>query len=169
MIEPKCEQQIDRDTSESRSSSTTEDHSEERPVQSRRNPQGRSFLAPSKADLLGKACDREPKVFHKIDGWIAKDPCDSCSYSDFHFTRAVTYQLMGGADVRVLIRPNLDRNARLRLLQQVLEHEREVPWEDLEKNTARTGSRKKRHSRAPKTPSKGELPSAPPDPDDADM
>jgi hypothetical protein len=64
---------------------------------------------------------------------------------------------MGGADVRVLIRPNLEHNARLRLLQQVLEHEREVPWEDLEKNTARTGSRRKRRNPAPQTPSKGEL------------
>jgi hypothetical protein len=157
MFDLEREEQIGRDERESRSSSTTEDHSEERLAQSRRDPQGRRFLAPSKADLLAKACDREPKMFHKIDGWIANDPCDSCSYSDFHFTRAVTYQLMGGADVRVLIRPNLDCNARLRLLQQVLEHEREVPWEDLEKNTARTGSRRKRRSPAPQTPSKGEL------------
>ena len=157
MFDLEREEQIGRDERESRSPSANEDHSEGRSVRSRCNPRGRSFLALSKADLLAKARNREPKMFHKIDGWIAKDPCDSCSYSDFHFTRAVTYQLMGGADVRVLIRPNLDRNARLRLLQQVLKHEREVPWEDLEKNTARTGSRKERHSRTPQTPAKGEL------------
>ena len=157
MLDLECEEQIDRDERESRSPSANEDHSEGRPVRSGCNPQGRSFLAPSKADLLAKACDREPKMFHRIDGWITEAPNDLCLESDLRISAAATYELMGGADVRVLIRPDLDRNARLRLLQQVLEHEREVAWEDREKNTARTGSRKKRHGGAPQAPSKGEL------------
>ena len=84
MTDLECEEKIDRDAPESRNPSAKEDHSEARPVRSRRNPRTQSLLAPSKADLLAKACDRQPNLFHRIDGWITEAPCDLCLESDPH-------------------------------------------------------------------------------------
>lgn len=95
-----------------------------------------SIAVPSKAELLAKACDCEPTMFHTIDGWINERPDDLDPDSGVRLASMISYQLMYGADVRVLMRPDLDRESRLRLLQQVLQVERQVGWEYLEENAA---------------------------------
>ncbi len=112
---------------------TPESDSKDHPVQSqpvltRQN----STTSPSRANLLAKAAECEPTKFHKIDGWINEDPDDPELDLDVHLQSMITYELMNGADVRVLFRPNLDCDSRIRLLQRLLQEERKIDWDDFD-------------------------------------
>ena len=88
---------------------------------------------PSRSDLLAEACFRQPRRFHQIEG------CTACHgehpYPDVDgdmVSAALAVELSHDVDVRVLIRPDLDRQSRLRLLAKILEGEAYHDWEDQE-------------------------------------
>jgi len=83
---------------------------------------------PSKAELLARACHREARRFHEVEAWVEKDedrPPDT-----FHrLSASVGFELAEATDVRVQIRPDLDRDTRIKLLAMILEAEASADWQ----------------------------------------
>ncbi len=77
--------------------------------------------APSKAELLAKYAQDEPKLFEQWDGWHAQHG-DALDYDDDGYVvcSCDTFELMQGSDVRILIDPDMPREEVLHLLHMML-------------------------------------------------
>lgn len=79
---------------------------------------------PSRSDLLARHCYRTPRRFHQVTAWAA---CHGeHPYPDVDgdmIARSVAVELNDVGDLLVLIRPDLDRETRVRLLAKILEEE----------------------------------------------
>ena len=79
---------------------------------------------PSRSDCLVRACYSLPRRFHRIEA-MAREHGEH-QYPDRDgdmISRSVTVELLDDADVLVMIRPDLDRRSRVRLIAKILEEE----------------------------------------------
>lgn len=99
--------------------------SSEQDREDRRDRWPRLRNMPSKAQVIVQSVFREPRVFQNIAAVAGLEPDvpDGGDSDGDSLSRSDTVELIDAADVRVLIRPNLDRDTRLRLLAKILDWE----------------------------------------------
>jgi hypothetical protein len=79
---------------------------------------------PSRSDCLVKACYSVPRRFHRIDAMSKVHGEHQFPDEDGDMiSRSVTVDLLDDVDVLVMIRPDLDRRCRVRLIAKILEEE----------------------------------------------
>jgi hypothetical protein len=77
---------------------------------------------PDKDDCLAHYAEGEPRLFHQFDGfhppsWPVGPGTEDADNDELW--AGATWELMGGADVRVLISPDADNDVVLRLLRKI--------------------------------------------------
>ena len=79
---------------------------------------------PTKKELLDKYESREPKLFVQIDAIRTSGDEDNLMQPDsdgFWFQARHTYELMDGADVRVLVNPKTDQKEVVLMLKKMVD------------------------------------------------
>ena len=72
-----------------------------------------------KRELLEHYAAKEPKAFYQYDGWLNADSVTGRDAEGDGATSDVTYELMHGADVRVLIPAETNARDAARLLKKI--------------------------------------------------
>lgn len=102
----------------------TADHSTDEQDDDSATPWPRCPAEPSRSTLLVRACHRDVRRFHKIKAEAACHGEHSHPDDDGDMvSRSVAVELFDPVDLVVMIRPDLDRASRVRLLAKILEEE----------------------------------------------